>query len=181
MREALAKARPNPGHHALVELERMDVLKHIVTQNVDNLHKEAGSINVCEIHGNTTLLRCVECNARFPRDDISTEVLPPLCPHCSGLIKMDTVMFGEPIPPDVLQTSQAEALKSDCVLILGTSAIVYPAAGLPELARRTNRATLIEINPEETALSDACDIVVRAATGEALPVLTEMVRELRQT
>lgn len=179
MRDALAKARPNPGHHALAKLEQMGVLRHIVTQNVDNLHRVAGSVNVCEIHGNTTLLRCVDCNARFNRDDVSLEELPPQCPHCSGYIKMDTVMFGEPIPQDVLQTSQAEAVKSDCVLILGTSGIVYPAAALPELARQTNSATLIEINPDETALSDACDIVVRAATGEALPILTEILEGIR--
>ncbi len=169
MREAMADARPNAGHHALAELERMGILKFVVTQNVDNLHRAAGHVNVAEIHGNWTLMRCIQCNARFPQDDVSLAELPPRCPHCQGVVKGDTVMFGEPIPPDVLEVCQSEALKSDCVMILGTSGVVYPAAALPELARQTNDATLIEVNPEGTAFTEACDIVVRAATGEALP------------
>ena len=178
MRAALRDAKPNPGHHALVELERADILRYIVTQNIDNLHRVAGHVNVAEIHGNWMLLRCIACNTRFPQDDISLTTLPPSCPSCGGVVKGDTVMFGEPIPPDVLAICQREALRSDCVLILGTSAVVYPAAALPELARRTNRATLIEINPEETALTDTCDIVVRAPTGIALPLLVDRIRVL---
>ncbi len=177
MRESLGEAKPNPGHEALAELERLGVLKYVVTQNVDNLHRAAGQVNVAEIHGNWTLMRCIQCHRRFPRDDVSLESLPPLCPHCQGVVKGDTVMFGEPIPPDVLNICQSEALKSDCVMILGTSGVVYPAAALPELARRTNGATLIEINPEETALTETCDIVVRAPTGEAMPRIVELLRE----
>jgi NAD-dependent deacetylase len=180
MRAALASAKPNPGHRALVDLEEMGVLRYLITQNVDNLHRAAGSRNVAEIHGNSTLLRCIHCNSRYVQQAISLDSLPPLCPHCGGIIKIDTVMFGEPIPPDVLQVSQREASRSDCMLILGTSGVVYPAAGLPDFARRANRAFLIEVNPEETALSDVCDIVVRAPTGEALPVLVELVRTRRQ-
>ena len=177
MRESLREARPNPGHEALAELEQLGVLKYIVTQNVDNLHRAAGQVNVAEIHGNWTLMRCIQCHMRFPQDDVSLESLPPLCPHCQGVVKGDTVMFGEPIPPDVLNICQSEALKSDCGMILGTSGVVYPAAALPELARRTNGATLIEINPEETALTETCDIVVRAPTGEAMPRIVELLRE----
>jgi NAD-dependent deacetylase len=177
MRESLREAKPNPGHEALAELERLGVLKYIVTQNVDNLHRAAGQVNVAEIHGNWTLMRCIQCNTRFPQDDVSLESLPPLCSHCQGVVKGDIVMFGEPIPPDVLGICQSEALKSDCVMILGTSGVVYPAAALPELARQTNGATLIEINPEETALTETCDIVVRAPTGEAMPKIVELLRE----
>ncbi len=175
MRNALESAQPNPGHHALADLERMGTLRHLVTQNVDNLHRIAGSESISEIHGNHTLIRCVECVGRYARHEISLDTLPPPCPNCGGLLKTDTVMFGEPIPPDVLRRCHIEASQSDCVLILGTSAVVYPAAALPDVARRMNGATLIEINPNETALSDVCDIVVRAATGEALPVLVEAV------
>jgi NAD-dependent deacetylase len=178
MRESMAEAKPNPGHHALAELEEMGVMKYIVTQNVDNLHRAAGNVNIAEIHGNWTLMRCMQCNARFPQDDISLEMLPPLCPHCEGIVKGDIVMFGEPIPRDVFNICQSEALKSDCVMILGTSAVVYPAAALPELARRTNGATLIEFNPEQTALTEVCDIVVRAPTGEALPKVVERMKAL---
>ena len=173
MREAMAEAKPNAGHHALAALERMEVLKYIVTQNVDNLHRAAGHVNVAEIHGNWTLMRCMQCNTRFPQDDVSLDDLPPRCPHCNGVVKGDTVMFGEPIPPDVLTVCQSEALKSDCVMVLGTSGVVYPAAALPELARRTNGAVLIEVNSEGTALTEACDVVVRAPTGVALPRIVE--------
>ncbi len=179
MREALETAEPNPGHHALVDLERMGALRHLVTQNVDNLHRAAGSENISEIHGNHTLIRCIECVNRYTRDEIPLDTLPPRCPSCEGFLKTDTVMFGEPIPPDVLRRCQEEAALSDCVLILGTSAIVYPAAALPEVARRLNGATLIEINPNETALTEACDIVVRAPTGEALPELVAAVRRVK--
>ncbi len=179
MREALDRAQPNPGHHALVELEDAGVLRHTVTQNVDNLHRAAGSRSISEIHGNHTLIRCVACVSRFEREEIPLDELPPMCSRCGGLLKTDTVMFGEPIPPDVLRACQTEAARSDCVLILGTSAIVYPAAALPDVARRLNDATLIEINPNETALTDACSIVVRAPTGEALPELVAAIRRLR--
>ncbi len=182
MRAALNEAQPNPGHYALADLERMGALRHLVTQNVDNLHRAAGSESLSEIHGNHTLIRCIECVRRFTQDEIPLDELPPRCPDCEGLLKTDTVMFGEPIPPDVLQRCQEEAAQSDCVLLLGTSAVVYPAAALPEVARRLNGATLIEINPEETALSPICDIIIRAPTGAALPELVAgLLRVLRQT
>ena len=179
MRGALETAKPNPGHLALAALEQLGILRYVITQNVDNLHRAAGSRNVAEIHGNWTLMRCIGCHARFQREQISLASLPPYCPKCGGVIKGDTVMFGEPIPPDVLQICQTQALSSDCMLILGTSGVVYPAASMPGLARRTNRALLIEINPEESALSGECDVVIRAPTGEALPVLLEQVRALQ--
>src|SRR3989441_4518723 len=110
----LRAAEPNPGHRALVELEEMGLLKATITQNVDNLHRAAGSIRLLEIHGNATLIRCIECVARYPRESIDFAELPPRCPRCRGILKSDTVSFGEPIPPDVLDQCFEEAEQADC-------------------------------------------------------------------
>lgn len=175
-RQAIETAAPNAGHHALAEMEREGLLQYVITQNIDNLHRAAGSAKVAEIHGNRTLLRCIRCAARYAHEVIPLDTLPPRCPACGGVMKSDTVMFGEPIPEDVLAVCQREASRSDCMLLLGTSGVVYPAAGLPTLARQVNRALLIEINPEETALSSLCDLVIRAPAGTALPALAEEAR-----
>jgi NAD-dependent deacetylase len=177
--EALESARPNPGHYALAGLESAGLIQYVVTQNVDNLHRVAASVRLAEIHGNRFKLRCINCVARFERDEVSTDKLPPRCPHCQGLLKGDGVMFGEPIPRDVLETSTEQALLCDCMLLIGTSALVCPAAGLPATAQR-HGAFLIEINPLETALSIICDMVVRAPSGEALPRLLDRARAMRE-
>ncbi|MBM3947405.1 MAG: NAD-dependent deacylase [SAR202 cluster bacterium] len=180
LQAAVEKAQPNPGHHALAELERLGVLRYIITQNVDGLHHVAGSTRVAEIHGNTRKLRCLRCTARFDRRafEIDVEHLPPRCPECGGVVKGDGVMFGEPIPEDVLAICQEQTAASDCMLLLGTSGVVYPAAGFPQQVKWAG-GRLIEINPLETDLSHLCDVVVRAPTGEALPELTKLIGELK--
>jgi NAD-dependent deacetylase len=175
--DSLEQAKPNPGHHALAQLEDMGVLKHIITQNVDNLHYAAGSRNVAEIHGNMFKLRCIACNSRWQREEFSIKELPPYCPNCGGLVKSDGVMFGEPIPPDVLERCQVEAGKCDCMLLIGTSATVYPAAAFPNIVR-SKGAPLVEINPLETTLSDVCNVVLRAPSAEVLPPIVERIKEL---
>jgi len=175
---AMAEAVPHEGHFGLAELEEMGVLKYLITQNIDNLHLLAGSKKVAEIHGNSTKLRCVECNTRYEMDDISLDVLPPRCPKCKGIIKTDTVMFGEPIPYDVLLICQREAAKSDCMLTVGTSVFVYPAAGFPlEVKRRGG--ILIEINLYETEISDLCDVSLRGKAGEIIPALVDCVKRIQ--
>jgi NAD-dependent deacetylase len=175
---ALNNAKPNPGHVALAELERRGILRAIVTQNIDNLHQVAGSQRVLEFHGNRTKLRCIDCGARFPREEFTLETLPPHCPSCNGIVKSDTVMFGEPIPTDVLRESQQEALLADLVLIIGTSAVVYPAAQVPLIARQRG-AALIEINPNQSAISEICDLSIRQRAGEALPAIVALLAELK--
>jgi NAD-dependent deacetylase len=113
----------------LAELERLEVLRFVITQNVDDLHRQAGQKALAEIHGNWTLIRCLDCRTRFHSDAISLEKLPPSCPRCEGLLKSDTVSFGEPIPTDVLNMCAEHSAKSDLVIVAGTSATVYPAAG----------------------------------------------------
>lgn len=170
-------AAPNPGHFALSQLERLGILKYVVTQNVDNLHQEAGSINVVHIHGNRTRLRCVRCSARFPRDEvrITYDTLPPRCPECgTGIIKGDGVMFGEPIPMDAMAICQDEAQKADTVLLIGTSGTVYPAAELPVMSKRRG-AAIIEVNPYETAHTPLADLLLRGPSGV---VLEELARRI---
>ncbi len=173
--EALERAKPNPAHYALAELEKLGILKYLITQNVDNLHRAAGSKNVAEIHGNFLKTRCIQCNSRYEPGEISLETLPPTCPKCGGIIKSDGVMFGEPIPSDVLRICQEETDKSDCLLSVGTSALVYPAAGFSQRVKRGGGA-LIEIDPYETELTSLCDVSLRGKAGEVLPQLVGSIK-----
>jgi NAD-dependent deacetylase len=111
-----------------------------------------GSVAITEIHGNRLKLRCIECNARWPLGELPTDEVPPRCPHCKGIVKTDTVMFGEPIPLDALESCQRESRLCDCMLLVGTSAVVYPAAEFPVIAYR--QGAKCRINPMETPLSD---------------------------
>ena len=176
---AVESARPNAGHLALAELERMGVLKYVITQNVDNLYTVAGSVNVAEIHGNRTKVRCLQCGLRLPRSEVYIDVTAPACPECGGVLKMDTVMFGEPIPQDVMAVCTEQVAACDCMLMIGTSGTVRPAAIFPQLARYRG-ATLIEVNPHETALTAVADVVLRGPSGEVLPTLVTQVRRGRE-
>lgn len=175
--EALDRARPNAAHYALRDLEEIGALKHIITQNIDNLHQEAGSRAITEIHGNRTKVRCLGCGRRWPFQEFPMEELPPHCPHCGGLVKTDTVMFGEPIPRDALDECIAQTRMCDCMLLVGTSAVVYPAAGFPVDVKMSG-GKLIEVNPNETPLTELCDVILRAPAGTSLPMVVERVREL---
>jgi len=170
-------AKPNTGHLALAELERMGVLRWLITQNIDNLHIAAGSKNVLEIHGNSTFLRCVGCSERWPMADFRLEDIPPRCPECGGVVKSDTVMFGEPIPERVLARCFEEADRSDCMMVAGTSATVTPAASLPVMVKR-GRGRLVEFNVRSSEISSICDANVYAPSGESLPVLVDEIRRL---
>jgi len=175
--DSFREAKPNAGHLAFAELEAMGVLKSLITQNIDDLHIEAGSTKVLEIHGNRLKLRCVGCNTRFPKAGFDLSTLPPRCPECGGVVKDDIVMFGEPIPRDVLAACQAEVGRSDCMIVAGTSAVVYPAASLPLIVKDSG-GVIIEINPLGGDLSRICDVVVRASSGEAMPSLVGALKRL---
>ena len=191
----IENAMPNPSHDALAELEKMGILKWVITQNVDGLHEKAGSKNLLEYHGNTLKLRCISCGSRFNRDEYDLEELriqnklPPHCSRCGGQVKSDGVAFGEPIPAAVAHQSLEEAWKCDLMLICGTSAVVYPFANLPRVARekRTEHekslaATIIEINAEPTPLTHEgiSDYLIQGKTGEVLPRIVEEVKRLRK-
>ncbi len=174
MKQAVDRAAPNAGHLALAELERRGILRCVITQNVDNLHGDAGSRALLEIHGNRNRLRCLQCSLRFPRDGFHIVGFPPACGECGGVLKLDTVMFGEPIPPDVLQACREAAERCDCMLLVGTSGTVNPAARLPLVAKESG-AMLIEVNPESTPLSPWCDIVLSGPADAILPQLLRSV------
>jgi NAD-dependent deacetylase len=180
----IEKAQPNAGHYALAELEKMGILKCVITQNVDGLHQKAGSKNVIEYHGGLNKFRCVNCNRRFSKDELNLEKLkkegrlPPYC-QCGGVIKDDGVFFGEPIPGDVLQRSQREAWKCDLMLICGTAAAVYPFAALPEMAYKS--AIVIEINAQPTPLTGRIsEYLIQGKTGETLPEIVEKVKKIQK-
>lgn len=183
----LEEAMPNAGHYVLAELEKMGILKCTITQNVDSLHEKAGTRHLLEYHGSFAKLRCLSCGARFRRDEFDLEKLaledrlPPTCPRCRGVIKSDGVFFGEPIPADVAENSQKEALDCDLMLICGTSAAVYPFANLPRLARQVGRAVIIEVNAEPTPLTEEgiSDYLVQGQTGLVLPLILEQVKIIR--
>lgn len=202
----LEKVMPNPGHYALAELEKLGILKCVITQNIDALHEKAGTKNLLEYHGNFRKLRCVACGSRFRQDAFDLEELrrenqlPPRCPECQGVIKSDSVAFGEPIPSDVAHQSLEEAWKCDLMLICGTSAVVYPFANLPRIARQrrmeTERltgtgiyavakipaVTIIEVNAEPTPLTTEriSDYLIPGKTGEILPSIVEQVKKIRK-
>ena len=174
---SIHNSEPNNGHIALAELEKMRVLQYLITQNIDNLHLAAGSKKVLEIHGNGRYLRCIDCHTKWHRDEFKVESIPPYCPHCGGVIKTDTVMFGEPIPSNVLNRCFEEAEKSDCMIVAGTSATVTPAANLPLIVRRSG-GNLVEVNIRESHISNVCHVNIYAPSGEALPILVEEIKKL---
>lgn len=167
---ALETAEPNAAHLALAELERLGYMGHVITQNIDDLHQRAGTLKISEIHGNRYKARCIACNDRRRSDEVDMDQMPPLCPRCGGLVKTDTVMFGEPIPGDVLEECYRQVDHCDAMFLIGTSAVVYPAADFPIKALRQG-AKLVEINPEQTPLSHLCDVVFRAPAGQVLPAI----------
>jgi NAD-dependent deacetylase len=176
---ALDAARPNAGHLALAELEALGIVGHVISQNIDDLHRRAGQRSLTEIHGNRFWMRCVVCESRWPRVEFPIDAanLPPRCaqPGCSGIVKGDTVMFGEPIPPSALQRCAQETARADLFLSVGTSAVVYPAAQYPILAAQRG-VPLIEVNPEPTPLTPLAAIALRGPSGDVLPRLVEAIR-----
>jgi NAD-dependent protein deacetylase/lipoamidase len=173
----LKTARPNPGHFALAQLEQLGLLHCIITQNVDNLHQAAGSREVIEFHGNMRQVVCMSCRKLLPLDELSLETLPPYC-GCGGVFKPAGVFFGEPIPPYALSRSQEEAQSCDLILVIGTSAVVYPAADIPRLAKETG-AQVIEINPERTDLTDwLADFIIQEKAGTAIPQIVAAIKAM---
>jgi NAD-dependent deacetylase len=172
-----ADAEPNPAHRALVDLERAGHLRAVITQNTDGLHQKAGSGQVIELHGSSKGVVCLDCEARFTRADIdrlNREHCPPSCPSCGGqFLKPTVVLFGEALPEAALREAQVLAMAADVVLIVGSSLQVYPAAGIPRLARQ-HGAQLCIINAEPTPF-DVATVVIHGKAGEVLP---EVVRRI---
>jgi len=174
MKNLLDTARPNKGHLALAELEHRGLLSAVITQNVDSLHQKAGSLDVIEFHGTFANLTCLDCGRTTPSTGISLDTLPPRCP-CGGIYRPDCVFFGETIPMEALARSREFASQCEVMLVVGTSAMVQPAAMMPILAKQ-NGATVIEINPTPTPLTaGTSDIFLKGNAGPVLTRLTEAI------
>jgi NAD-dependent deacetylase len=173
--EQVAACKPNPGHRALAELESLGRLRAVVTQNVDNLHQEAGSERVIEYHGNGRRVVCMECGKRRPLTPEMYARSIPMC-VCGGLFKPDVVLFGEMIPMQAMLQAQALAQTADLVVLVGTSGTVYPASELP-LTAKENGAFIIECNVERTEFTHSVtDVFLEGRAGENLPKLVALVR-----
>jgi NAD-dependent deacetylase len=173
-------AKPNPAHIGLAELERIGLLSSIVTQNVDGLHQAAGSKNVIEFHGSHRTLSCLKCSRKIDGTGLTLRDLPARCPHCSSLLKPDVVFFGEPIPWEAQRASLKESKSCAAVLVVGTSAVVYPAASIPVMAKEAG-ATIIEINMEPTPLTDQIsDYLICGSAGEIVPAIVEEIKRKKR-
>jgi NAD-dependent deacetylase len=180
LRSEVWSAQPNAAHHALVELERKAALQFLVTQNIDGLHLAAGQSPgiVVEIHGNVREAKCMTCGWRGPMADTLDRVrageADPPCEQCGGILKSATISFGENLVAADLERAQHAAAHADVFLALGTSLVVYPAAALPELARRAG-ARIVIVNAEATPFDDDADFTCHEQLGVWLPALAALV------
>ncbi len=163
--------QPNNAHYALVELENLNIVRMVITQNVDGLHRKAGSKKIIEIHGSVREIYCLKCGKEYIAPDVPSGT-PPYC-QCGGVLKPNTVLFGEQLPPKALEMAQEEAVTCNVMLLIGTSAVVYPAAQLPLYAKQSG-AHIIEINIEKAFLGS--DYHINAKAGAAL---SEIVKEIK--
>ncbi len=179
----IRKAKPNRAHYALAELERMGILKAVITQNVDDLHREAGTKNLIELHGNIFRVKCTSCNYREDLkesgrlDEFLAEKDLPRCPDCGSLLRPDVVWFGEPLPRKALDEAFRLAERADVVLVIGTSGVVYPAAYIPQIVKETG-GKVIEINPDESGITPIADVFLRCPAGEAMEKLMSRIEVL---
>jgi len=168
-RELIASKQPNPAHHAIVELERRAGRFWLITQNVDGLHRSAGSEKLSEIHGNIWMVRCTACGRIEENRDVPIPLLPS-CRQCGGLLRPHIVWFGESLGHEDLTRSTAALEQCDVLLVIGTSGVVYPAAGFAAVAKQAG-AFVAEINPEPTPQSELVDLVLRGRAKEIMPLL----------
>jgi NAD-dependent deacetylase len=168
-RSVLAQAKPNPGHYALAGAEARARKLTLITQNVDGLHELAGSRSVLRLHGSIWMLRCLGCGRE--REDRRTPLpeIPPRC-DCGGILRPGVVWFGEALPANIWREAEKAARSAELFLLIGTSAVVYPAAGLAMMAKASG-ARVVEINIAETGLSGGIDEFLQGPSGELLPQL----------
>ena len=180
--EMISAVKPNPGHHALAELEALLVPEVVVlTQNIDGMHHKAGSSDVVELHGNILRFKCFDnCQGSPTLLDLNTiehdDKNPPPCPHCGAYVRPDVVWFSENLPPAALERALETCRTCDVMLVVGTSGVVEPSASMPAFARHSG-AKVIDVNPVPNGITPVADIFLQGPSGEMLPRLVEAVRQ----
>ena len=173
MEDTFRSAEPNRGHRAVANLVRRGIVSSVITQNIDGLHQASGvpDRQVIELHGNTTYAACLDCGERHElapiRAAFERDGSTPLCVKCEGLVKTATISFGQSMPVLAMRRAEQATLAADLFIVLGSSLVVYPAAGFPEIAKH-NGAKLVIVNREDTALDRMADLVVHHAIGDTL-------------
>jgi NAD-dependent deacetylase len=168
-RDFMAAIKPNAAHYEIARWQDRFAEFTLVTQNIDGLHQQAGSRDVIELHGNIWRARCTVC--RFFHDNSAPGKRPDGCLECGNFLRPDVVLFGEMLPPGAFEFAAQRAASCELCFVIGTSGLVYPAAGIPEIAKAAG-AYVCEVNPEQTPLSDLCDEVVAGKAGEVLPLFS---------
>ena len=171
------KARPNVAHVALAEMEHEGLIQAVITQNIDNLHQDAGSRRVHEYHGTSRRLLCSQCDAKQDALQTAMEDLPPLCAACGGVLRPDFVFFGEPISQEVAAFSMQAAQTADLLLVIGTTGEIMPASMIPQTAK-DHGARIVEINPNSSSFThEITDIFIQQ---QATTAMTELWRKLQK-
>ena len=171
-----ASASPNIGHLKISEIMQKKQKAHLITQNVDNLHQDSGVDNsrITELHGNATYAKCLECHLRYEldvlRDNFLRNKIPPICDICGGFIKTATISFGQPMPEEEMKIAQEKTLNCDLFISIGTSLLVFPAAGFPQLAKEVG-AKLVIINNQPTDFDHIADLVLSEQIGEVFSAI----------
>jgi NAD-dependent deacetylase len=176
LKEPLDRAKPNDGHKGLAKLEAQDKLKIIITQNIDGLHQAAGNSDVIEFHGTFAWQRCMDCHKKYETRKVDISQIPPHC-ECGGILRPDVVFFDEMIPAEAMWRSRQAATDCDLMLVVGTSAIVYPAAMIPAIAKNKG-AKIVEINPQRTPLThEISDYLIMGKAGEVMNRIMEAMEK----
>ncbi len=180
-RSLIQRAEPNPGHRAIADLETVKTPGFLlVTQNVDGLHRRAGSRELVEVHGYIFEETCTKCSNRIEQMEIYADSeLPPRCRECEGLMKPGVVMFGEALPQEAMSRAIEFMSRCDVILVIGTSAVVYPIAAIP-FEVKNKGGKVIEVNPDETPVTSISEVSIRGPAGEAVPQIVKCIRILGQ-
>ena len=178
-KKVIAEVEPNAGHRALVTMERLFPRFAVITQNIDNLHRRAGSSIVHELHGNIERNYCMKCGKGYTNEVVLAAPGVPVCGVCGGTIRPDVVWFGEMLPEEEWDRATRAAQSADLFFSIGTSSVVYPAASLP-LTAKLQGAYLVEINPEPTPLTERADEFLQGPAGDILPMLCTCAEQERR-
>jgi len=164
----ISECEPNPAHNTLVSWEERGILKSLITQNVDGLHRRAGSKNVLEVHGDLWALKCISCRYKGRLIEPASGI--PQCPECNMHLRPDVVWFGESLDPTIIEEVYTQLDRSDVCIVIGTSALIHPAASFPLIVKQ-NGGRIIEVNVEQTSLTRVTDIHLSGRAGDILPTL----------